>query len=153
MLQIPTPKPAVSDGESIAARLQIIPLRHRTCIYRRSFFTGIAGCYLILVQLVYIRWRDSMQVRFIAIRVLMQPRSLLVNRQLFNKYFHSHHYYLGGPKIAGASNGYDYTNIHVRADPYINFIHPRFLRCSALVFNTVGDRTAQRKLRLVLLTC
>lgn len=77
----------------------------------------------------------------------MQPRSSLVNRQLFNKYFHSHHYYLGGrPKIArgrgmrgggkgeAGSNGYDYTNIHVRADPYFNFIYPRFLRCSGLLF-------------------
>ena len=52
--------------------------------------------HLILVQLVYIRMaRFDGEVRFIAIRVLMQPRSSLVNRQLFNKYFHSHHYYLG----------------------------------------------------------
>lgn len=97
--------------------------------------------------------RSDGEVQFIAIRVLMQPRSSLVNRQLFNKYFHSHHYYLGGrPKdragLAQEARGRgseQRIRLHEYPRPcgsifqlYIPEIPALFQSC--FFFNTLGDR-------------
>lgn len=96
------------------------------------------------------------EVQFIAIRVLMQPRSSLVNRQLFNKYFHSHHYYLGGrPKDrAGLAQGMrgreggggatdTITRISTSVRIHISTLYTRDSRVVPVLFfffNTLSDR-------------
>lgn len=128
-------------------------IRYRMYVYRLPFSPEQQDAPYSCTARVHPMARFDGEVQFIAIRVLMQPRSLLVNRQLFNKYFHSHHYYLGGsPKIAhvrvGRGEGCEQRiRLHEYPRPcesifqlYIPEIPPP---CSSLVFLTHSTGTAK----------
>lgn len=130
--------------------------RYRMYIYRLSFSPERQDAPYSCTARVHPMARFDGEVQFIAIRVLMQPRSSLVNRQLFNKYFHSHHYYLGGsPKIAHVRMGREEegaramdtitrisTSIRIHISTLYTRDSPALFSC---FFNTLDDRDNGRE--------